>query len=122
MTRDRVLSWFGIAATLTISLLIAPVASASCPVYVYSYVYMEGCGGPPTHVGDDWEECNGAQGGWGTTGNWRERLKITCKIDTKNPPYDCEEDSYTYTWWTKCNGLWLQRTQSQMINGECNCP
>ncbi len=119
-----------VALMLATAFLAAPESSASCPAYVYSYTYTEGCGTTPVLVGDDWKECSGIQGGWGTTGNWRERIKFPCalKCDVPVPPgvnctaSYCVEGPPVYTWWVNCGSGWSQRTQQQMIDGDCNCP
>ena len=95
-----------------------PAARAWCPSAAYSYTYYSGCGSAPTLVGDNWTECSGATGGWGTTGNWRERLKYTCIVDSNS----CINDVASYTYWTLCSGNWVARTQAQMLSGDCSCP
>lgn len=108
-----------VLAVLLIVCLPASKAVAICPVSVDSFGYYEGCGSAPTFVGDSWKECFGYSGGWGTTGNWRERLRMYCGINEVGWCYDATPVT---TYWTKCGDQWLERTQSQMANGDCNCP
>ena len=109
----------GVLLVVFSALLTATESDAICPVSVVSYTYYEGCGVPPTIVGDDWKECTGYSGGWGTTGNWREKMRTYCGINESGWCYD---NYSVYSYWVNCSGQWLERTQAQMLSGQCNCP
>lgn len=95
----------------------SPHQALSCPFYVDSYTYFNGCGSSPSITGDDWEECNGATGGWGSAGHWRVRLRQDC-IQAGSW---CADISNNLTYWENCSGSWVQRTQTQFENGSCQC-
>lgn len=107
----------GIVLAILVIAWMSPHQALACPSFVDSYTYYNGCGSAPTITGDDWEECNGFSGGWGTVGHWRQRIRSYCVISG----VACVEYETVYSYWEYCSGTWVQRTQAQFYNGDCQC-
>ena len=99
----------------------APFVYAICRSQWQQGLYYTGCGATLQYAGEYMHACkpeddyqNDAQ-----TGDWLERYDGVCVWAYGN----ClEEGAYSVTYWKKCGGTWVQKTESDFNNGNCSCP
>lgn len=103
-------------------LFLPDFALAECPPWqVYSHTYYNGCNTTKTIVGDEWTECFGESGGWGTTNaHWRETIASACTNDQQQS-FCHEAYVISYTYWENCSGTWVSRSKADFDNANCQC-
>lgn len=91
---------------------------ASCGGHAIWNDYWVGCGTEMTIVGDEGYDCLGQHNQTGQTdGHWRVHYYADCVPEGAL----CVETEPVVSYQEKCNGIWVQRSQSDFLNGNCQC-
>jgi hypothetical protein len=109
------------AIVLVTSAVAAPIVYAICRSQWQQGLYYTGCGSTLQYAGEYLHACKPIDDYQNDTqdGDWLERYDGYCDWAYGN----CLEDSpFSVTYWQKCNGTWVAKSESDFYNGNCSCP